>query len=295
MLDSAEILLVRRLRAGDVEALAPLYERSSVPLRRFCGSLVGDVVGARRAADGAFAFAVERLAARPMNAQQFRSTLLVEARVRCYDEISAAVAGDGGSRPEDFDIDDLRERIAALHPDADNGKGLALSWRDKLPFGKAAVLAVMMVLMIDLFVAGGYPLPRIFGGGGHDRSAKQAAPAAPAATTTKARAAKHSATKARAKAHARRAHTKSQSKAPSSGGGGSQQNGSASNSGSDHAAKDPPAASPPAVPPVDVNVDLPDLQLPVDPQVQVEAGPINVNVKGQDISACVTAICVNTK
>lgn len=151
-------LLVRRVRSGDCDKIGELYAIVEPDLTAFCQSLTEDFASARRAADGAFVFAAELLASQSVTVASFRSTLLAEAKGRCYSEIGRASQAELSGEPVDapiaLDMDQLQQRLEQLRPDALDDPVARLTWRSRLAPSTAVSVVLLMVVMIEMAALG---------------------------------------------------------------------------------------------------------------------------------------------
>jgi DNA-directed RNA polymerase specialized sigma24 family protein len=296
-------MLVRRLHAGDCAALSQLFERVEGPLHEFCFSFTGEANSAARAANDAFIFAVERIAAQRAPAGEFRTVLLIQARSRSYDAIEqqlVANAGGGSGPPtEPINLDALRARVRELRPAKPAGSGLQMAARRRLRPATALMLALMIVLMVDMVALGD---PFGIHRHGHQSAKHHDAVAAIAATSSSNVAvARPSRVSVRNRVHRTddRAASRLERTAvrtPGAGAGRAESRSPSPSSESTSPAR--PAESPqPAVNAAPSLSALPVASVPVPasvPPLQVEAGPVKVDVQPPAASVCVGAACVGT-
>lgn len=147
-------LLVRRVRSGDCDKIDELYAVVEPDLTAFCQSITADAATARRAADGAFVYAAELLAAQSLTVAAFRGTLLAEAKGRCHSEIGRAaisdVTADGAEEPARIDFAQLQSRLEQLRPKKLDSPAARLSWRSRMAPSTAVTVVLVMALMIEM-------------------------------------------------------------------------------------------------------------------------------------------------
>jgi hypothetical protein len=287
-------LLVRRVRAGDCGALAPLFNHLHEPLTRFCETITGDPRSAAQAANAAFEVSVKRLAAQSIPPSEFRALLMSQARDGCYDAVTRASVAELNDEPlpkiQRMDLDELCRQVREIAPA--ESKGMHLRPRSRLSPATALAIGLMMVVMVDL-VTMGFP----FGGdkpSGRE-SAHHSAPAKKAANSTVALVAveKRRATKAAKRARRHRAADRAPSaKTPAKpGSSGAQDPASPATTNSDSpAATKPDSGAAPDLPVVG-ELDVPPVEVKV-PPVEVNAGRVDLKVDTPDVDACVGGICV---
>lgn len=181
-------LLVRRVRSGDCDKIGELYAVVEPDLTAFCHSLTGDDASARRAADKAFVYAAELLASQSVTVAGFRSTLLVEAKGSCYNEIGRAALSDvTGDQPDDrdrIDIEQLRTRLEDLRPEALSSPEARITWRSRLAPSTAITVVLLMVVMIEMAALGLDLIPLNPGRDGSRTAAAEKSELSPIAQST---------------------------------------------------------------------------------------------------------------